>query len=128
MGDFMNDWTAKAEVARQGEVLPSAQESHELEQAALKDEDSIVDLARANTLKAMKIEQQLIGDMETWRDKPQALRAVADARAKSVDTWMKITGRDAPRAADDFTGMLQGLAAKGLLRVNVELGKQEPTE
>jgi hypothetical protein len=125
MGDFMNDWTAKAEVARQGEVLPSAQETHEIEQAARKDEDSIIDLARANALKALKYEDELLDKVKDSRDVPQALRAVADARSKSVETLMKLTGRDVHRPSDDFTGMLQGLAAKGLLKVHVELGRPE---
>jgi plasmid stabilization system protein ParE len=130
MGDFMNDWTAKAEVARQGEVLPSAQESHDLEQAARRDEDSIIDLARANALKALRYEDQLLDKVKDSRDVPQALRAVADARSKSVETLMKLTGRDVHRPSDDFIGMMQGLASKGLVKMNVnlEVGNQEPTE
>lgn len=126
MADFMNDWTAKQELERaQGDVLPSAQETHELEQAARRDEDSIIDLARSNALKALRYEDQLLEDVLLSRDKPQALRAVADARSKSVETLMKLTGREANRPADDFVGMMQNLASKGLLKMNVEIGPQE---
>jgi hypothetical protein len=111
-----------ARATHRGEVLPSAQESHELEQAVRADEDTIVSLARANALKALRYEDVLLDKVKDSRDVPQALRAVADARSKSVETLMKLTGRDVHRPSDDFTGMLQGLAAKGLLKVNVQLG------
>jgi hypothetical protein len=116
----------EARAAARGEVLPSAEEQHDLEQAARRDEDNIVDLARANALKALRYEDKLLDKVKDSRDVPQALRAVADSRAKSVETLMKLTGRDVHRPADDFSGMLAGLAAKGLVKLNVELevGKQ----
>jgi hypothetical protein len=99
MADFMNEATRRMELARQerGEVLPSAQEQHDLEQAARRDEDNIVDLARANALKALRYEDKLLDKVKDSRDVPQALRAVADSRAKSVETLMKLTGRDVHR-------------------------------
>jgi hypothetical protein len=60
--------------------------------------------------------EKLSGDQ-----KIAAVRAVADAQGKSVDTLMKMTGRDARPQSDDFTAMLAGMAADGFLRLNVEL-------
>lgn len=119
----------RAEQAEQGEVLPSAQERADAELEARRDEDTIVGLARENALKALKYESQLMDKARDARDVPQALRAMSDARAKSVDTLMKLTGRDVKPVQDDFVQILQGLAAKGLLRMNVEIGQQqEPPE
>jgi hypothetical protein len=119
------DAADKVRANARGEVLPSVEETHELERAARADEDEIVTLARSNALKALRYEDTLLDKVKDSRDVPQALRAVADSRAKSVETVMKLTGRDVHRPADDFTGMLQGLASKGLLKVHVELGKPE---
>jgi hypothetical protein len=110
-----------------GEVLPSAEEAHDLERAARADEDEIVTLARSNALKALRYEDTLLDKVKDSRDVPQALRAVADSRAKSVETLMKLTGRDVHRPSDDFAGIMQGLASKGLVKLNVslEVGKGE---
>lgn len=57
------------------------------------------------------------------REIPQALRAVADTKTKSIDKLLALTGR-APEQQDgsyDLRALLEGMADKGLLTLNVDL-------
>lgn len=96
-------------------------------------EQITIEKLRRNAEAAAKVEAQLIEDIGRGvppEQRPQALRAIADSRAKSVDKLLAMTGRDPSggRDAPDFGELLRSLAAKGLVKVNVELGagQEEP--
>lgn len=130
MSDVMNQWVEKSRKDRESEVLPSASEQREKEIEAQRDEDSLVDLSRENALLAVKAEREMIqrvSEITRTDQTPQALRALADARAKSVETLMKLTGRDVKPVNDDLPSIINGLVAKGLVRANVslEIGQQD---
>jgi hypothetical protein len=103
MGDVMGKYVER--VRADGILDPVARRAADVEVEGT--ERDIVEKVRGNALKAA-----------TTLD---AVRAVADAQGKSVDTLMKMTGRDARPQSDDFTAMLAGMAADGFLRLNVEL-------
>jgi hypothetical protein len=90
-------------------------------------EDEIVNRSRDIARRAAEIELEMMERIRTEtqpRELPVALRAVADLKSKSVDTVMKLTGRDKQEAA---TGSLESLVAsmegKGYLHLNVSLGE-----
>lgn len=64
------------------------------------------------------------------RDLPTALRAVADVKSKSVDKLLALTGR-APESSQgdgDLRSLLEGMAAKGLVRLSVNLDIDQTKE
>lgn len=77
--------------------------------------------ARQNALRASEIEAQLMEDMTSVgdREKPQALRAIADVKAKSVDKVLALTGRptDGKRAESDMGQLLKVLVDRGVFTV-----------
>jgi hypothetical protein len=50
------------------------------------------------------------------------VRAISDAQNKSVDALMKMTGRDKEAPRDNMVDVLAGMAQRGFLRMNVEIG------
>lgn len=109
-----------------GEVLPSTPTAAELEvrrREALGAEENVVSNLRSNAERASEITGRLLDRAEAVsdRDLPNTLRAVADVQSKSVDGLLKMTGRDREQAADDMVGVMRSLAAKGLLKINVNL-------
>jgi len=108
------------EVLQGGRSLAEARKN----EADLKTESELVDNLRTQAKRASEIEADLLEKVGGITDKnmlPQALRAVADAKTKSIDGLVKLTGRDGQDAADDFTAMLRGMASDGFLKLNVSL-------
>lgn len=77
--------------------------------------------ARQNALRASEIEATLMEDMlkAGEREKPQALRAIADVKAKSVDKALALTGRptDGKQAQTDMGQLLKVLVDRGVFTV-----------
>jgi hypothetical protein len=77
--------------------------------------------ARQNALRAVEIEAQLMEDMTTVgdREKPQALRAIADVKAKNVDKVLALTGRpvDGKTNETDMGQLLKVLVDRGVFTV-----------
>jgi arginine deiminase len=121
MGDVMGKYVEK--VRADGILDPVARREADVE--VVQTEQDIVEKVRGNALKAANTLDTLIETIDPDKlsgdQKIAAVRAVADAQGKSVDTLMKMTGRDARPQSDDFTAMLAGMAADGFLRLNVEL-------
>lgn len=97
-------------------------------------EQITIEKLRRNAQLAAEIETELL---ERVRNAPveqsaQALKAVADSRAKSVDKLLALTGRDPSGggAQPDLTELLRSMAAKGLVKINVELEapRDEPVD
>jgi hypothetical protein len=109
------------------EIMPATPTQAELEsrrRQALGVEEGLVGDLRSNAKRAAEIEGRLLerAEMVADRDLPNVLRAVADVQSKSVDGLLKLTGREqGDRQGQDFAQMLAGMAAKGYLRVNVNL-------
>lgn len=86
---------------------------------------------RRLALRAAEIEGALlerIAAKTADRDVPQALRAVADVKSKSVDKALALQGR-APGQAHQSLSMEQllgGMADKGLIKINVDIGRELP--
>lgn len=89
-----------------------------------------IEKLRRNADRAAQIEAELLEEIARgvpMEQRAQALRAVADSRSKSVDKLLAMTGRDpGGRGGEtDLVGLMRSLAAKGLVKVNVELGAGE---
>jgi transposase-like protein len=88
-------------------------------------EQVAVQQARENIRRAGKIEKDLLeraSEITDTRMVPQALKAVSDSKAKNVDKLLALTGRpktDEKPAAEGFMQLLEGMARKGYLRINV---------
>lgn len=88
-------------------------------------EKDLIAMLRARAHRASEIEMELLERIATvgdYRELPQALRAVNDTKAKSLDALLKLTGR-APSEGDS-TGLEQlvdSMVRGGYLRVNVDL-------
>jgi len=118
---------AKAEgFHREPNILPSAEEERALELARNETEVDVTDQVRDNAQKAASKLGTLIDSVDVERlsseDRIAAVRAIADAQNKSVDALMKMTGRDREAPRDNMADVLAGMAERGLLRMNVEIG------
>jgi hypothetical protein len=85
-------------------------------------ETEIILRARQNALRATEIEATLMEDMLNAgeREKPQALRAIADVKAKSVDKVLALTGRptDGKGGGEaDMGQLLKALVDRGVFNV-----------
>ncbi|UTI65596.1 hypothetical protein NBH00_05145 [Paraconexibacter antarcticus] len=93
--------------------------------------DTVVNL-RSLAKRATEIEAELLEKAARAqpRDIPQALRAVADVKSKSVDKLLALTGRSPEAAAGDgdLRSLLEGMAAKGLVRLSVNLDIDQTKE
>ena len=108
-----------------------AKSGSDIELARHKADEQEAEMARKlrnNAERAIEIEADLLEKAANAqpRDVPQALRAVADVKAKSVDKLMALTGRAPSESGADLGATLASLAGKGFLRMNVELGRPEP--
>lgn len=114
--------------AEKGEVLPAEQTAAEKQarhRKALRTEEDITEGLRENLAVAVEREAQMLermGDVKD-RDLAQALRAVADVKAKSLDGLLKITGRStSPEEDGNLVRMLEAMIRKGYLKASVDLG------
>lgn len=108
-------WITQTHAERYKQIVQ--EHGHELEQHT-------VEILRGNAKKAAEIERDLLDDMKTvpLEQKPQALRAVADVKAKSVDKLLALTGRPTDGAPpSDLPALLRSMAAKGVVKLNVNL-------
>jgi phage shock protein A len=130
MAESMNQYTERIqrEQAAKGEVVPAertATEKQERHRNALRTEEDITEGLRENLAAAVVREAQMLermGDVKD-RDLAQALRAVADVKAKSLDGLLKITGRSATVEEDgNLVRMLEAMMRKGYLKMSVDLG------
>lgn len=85
-------------------------------------EQMAVAQARQMVVKAGEIEAQLLDEMGGMprEMKPQALRAVADSKAKNIDKMLALTGRPvAPKSNDggDIVKLMQSMVDKGWLKM-----------
>jgi hypothetical protein len=87
--------------------------------------------AQRNMRKAAQLEEELIEAMAhvPAEQKPQALRALADSKAKNVDKILALTGR--PSSGEkplDLQGLLRGMEGRGYLKINIgiEQGQEPP--
>lgn len=118
--------------AEKGEVVPAEETAGDVQRrhsAAIRSEAETVDQLRDNLGKAALIEADMlerIAETKGIRDLPAALRAVSDVKSKSLDGLLKLTGR-APSESESnsIEQLLVGMANKGYLRVNVELGRPD---
>lgn len=93
-------------------------------------ETAIIDKVRQNAKKATEKVETLLDKMDDIKGQDAqiaALRAASDAQVKSIDSLMKLTGRDAKPPDDDFVGVITALANQGLARINVEIGRSQGT-
>jgi hypothetical protein len=108
------------------EVLPSSAERRELDFKRAETEEEITDKVRTNAQKSAQKLERLVDsinpdDMKT-EERIAAVRAISDAQNKSVDALMKMTGRDKEAPRDNMVDVLAGMAQRGFLRMNVEIG------
>jgi hypothetical protein len=85
-------------------------------------ERQIVAVTQANVTRAAELEAKLIEDMADVprEQKPQALRALVDAKSKGTNQILALTGRSQPPArVNEFGQLLDILEAKGLVKMNV---------
>lgn len=119
----MNDYTQKVqEDLASGEIVPSEQAPGGVSRA---EEKKVVDQLSANISRAVEIEADLIerlADVKSVDLLPRALSAVSDARSKSIDGLLKLTGRTPDAPAQGLVEMLRSMADKGYLRMSVDLG------
>jgi hypothetical protein len=94
-------------------------------------EREALELMRRNMRKAAELEEELIEAMAhvPAEQKPQALRALADSKAKNVDKILALTGR--PSSGEkplDLQGLLRGMEGRGYLKINIgiEQGQEPP--
>lgn len=90
-------------------------------------EEEFIDTLRARARRAAEIEADLmerVAQVDQPRDVPNALRAITDAKSKSIDAVMKLTGQDrsGESQSSSLEQTLKQLAANGTIKVNVELG------
>jgi hypothetical protein len=130
MAESMQEYTERVqrEQAEKGEVVAArertATEKQERHRNALRTEEDITEGLRENLAAAVVREAQMLermGDVKD-RDLAQALRAVADVKAKSLDGLLKITGRSATVEEDgNLVRMIESMQRKGYLKLSVEL-------
>jgi hypothetical protein len=112
--------------------MPAPPTQAELEQQrrdALGIEEDVVSNLRSNAHRASEIASSLLERAEgvADRDLPNVLRAVADVQSKSVDGLLKLTGRErGDQHGQDFAQMLAGMAAKGYLKIHVNVDAASP--
>lgn len=87
-------------------------------------ERQAVELARATLVRAAAIEDRMLDRIEdvSSKDLPQALRAVADVKAKAGNQLMQLTNRPTdPKdpAGMDIMAMLRSMEARGLAKLAV---------
>lgn len=94
-------------------------------------EEELKDMLLARAHRAAEIEADLmekVAGTTNPRDLPQALRAIADTKTKSIDSLMKLTGRNhEANQSLSAEGLLRSLAQSGLVKVNVELSEPKPS-
>lgn len=115
--DTLARWRDETHAQRYADSLTKVQRDIE--------SDTIVNL-RTLAKRATEIEAELLeraGQVQFERDVPSALRAVSDTRAKAVDKLMVLTGRspESGEVGGDLRSLLDGMAAKGLISLNVSL-------
>jgi hypothetical protein len=138
MADVMNAWVEKvqAERAAKGEVLHPPEtpvQEQARKTAVVESEQQLVAAMIANAGEATELQTKTmakLGDMIDRGgirpgDMATVLRGISDAQAKSIDAFLKLTGRAGGGAAEsDTVSLIRSMARDGLLRVNVELGPQ----
>jgi hypothetical protein len=96
------------------------------------EEKAAVTQMQANAEQAGKLIKDLLGKAEGARGQdiiPQLLRAAADVQTKSIDGVSKLTGRDHQAPTENLGQTLAGLASRGLIRMNIDIGPSpEPGE
>lgn len=93
-------------------------------------EQEITSMLRTRVHRAAEIEGDMLEKIaDSKHDLPQALRAVTDVRHKSVDSLMKLTGRDKDSGrTEDLTSMVSAMEAKGIVKLTVNLEKEPPKQ
>lgn len=87
--------------------------------------------ARLTIVRAGQLERDMLEEMTPDRVpkevRPQALRAIADVKSKNVDKLLQLTGRPVTNTQpSDFAQLLAGMAAKGIVKLNVSIEPGEP--
>lgn len=95
-------------------------------------EEITIGKLRKNADRAAEVEAGLLEEMTAEKVapemRPQALRAVADVKAKSVDKLLALTGRPSDgKTSTDTAALIRSLASKGLVKLNVNLDVVEGT-
>jgi hypothetical protein len=94
-------------------------------------EDELKNMLLSRAHRAAEIEGEMlerVAGVTNARDLPQALRAVADTKTKSIDALMKLTGRTHEGSqALSAEALLRGLAKSGLVKINVDLTPPSPS-
>lgn len=92
------------------------------------EERRTLDLLRANAESAGTLVTELIKKVSEREGKMSAsdlasvLRAASDAQTKAIDGIAKLTGRDQAPRENNLGSTLESLAARGLLKMSVEIG------
>lgn len=104
-------------------VEDTAEDIRAREIEAQQTETEIEGKLRDNAQSALDVQAELIERAREVKseDVPTALRAVSDVSSKNIDGLFKVTGRDRPQS-EAVVDMLSAMAAKGYLKMNVEIG------
>lgn len=127
----MNTWVAKvkAERAERGEVVEQAEERQIARRESELTEEALVRSLMENAADATDLQTRLLQETGKMLDEGKVrpdnvatvMRGVTDAQAKTVDTFMKLTGRAPTSGESDTVALMRGLARDGLLKIHVDL-------